>query len=251
MIEPTLTLLLIFLAVGMCAGFFDAISGGGGLLTVPALLLAGVPPLIALGTNKFQGLFGTASATLSFAKKGHLDLRSNAITAFLCFIASVVGAYIASFVPQKMLGIALPIVLIGVALYFALGANLTDKPRVPLISKFALAGFALPFVGLYDGVFGPGAGSFYMLMLLGLGGLGVLQATAQTKLFNFASNLGGFIGFALIGAVAWKIGIAMAVGQVIGANLGAQMAIKKGATLIRPLLVTICILTALKLLFAS
>jgi len=251
MIEVTLSVLVIFFVVGLCAGFFDAISGGGGLLTVPAMLLAGVPPLIALGTNKFQGLFGTASATYSFASKGHLDLRALAPTAAACFAASVVGAYVASFVPQDALAMALPVVLICIALYFAFGRNLGDTARPALISKFALAGFALPLVGLYDGLFGPGAGSFYMLMLLGLGGLGVLQATAQTKLFNFASNLGGFIGFALIGAVAWKIGVAMAAGQIIGGALGAKMAMKKGAALIRPLLVTICILTALKLLVSG
>jgi len=199
MIEVTLSVLVIFFLVGLCAGFFDAISGGGGLLTVPAMLLAG----------KFQGLFGTASATYSFTSKGHLDLRALAPTAAACFAASVAGAYVASFVPQDALAMALPVVLICVALYFAFGANLSDIARTPLISKLALAGFALPLVGLYDGIFGPGAGSFYMLMLLGLGGLGILQATAQTKLFNFASNLGGFVGFALIGAVAWKIGLAM------------------------------------------
>jgi uncharacterized membrane protein YfcA len=248
LIEVTVDLLIIFFAVGMCAGFFDAISGGGGLLTVPALLIAGVPPLIALGTNKFQGIFGTASATLTFASKGHLDLRALWPIAASCFVASVLGAFVASYIPQHALSYALPVVLIWVALYFAFSPNLSDLTREPLISATVLTCFALPIVGFYDGIFGPGAGSFYMLMLLGLGGMGVLQATAQTKLFNFASNLGGFIGFALIGAVAWKIGLAMAAGQIVGSSLGARMAMKKGAKLIRPLLVLICIATAVKLL---
>lgn len=251
MIEVTIGLLVIFFLVGLCAGFFDAISGGGGLLTVPALLIAGVPVLIALGTNKFQGLFGTASATLTFAAKGHLDLRRLWPIAVMCFGASALGAFIASYVPQQALAAVLPVVLIAVALYFALSPNLSDLARKPKVPAIVMTCFCLPMVGLYDGIFGPGAGSFYMLMLLGLGGLGVLQATAQTKLFNFASNLGGFIGFAIIGAVSWKIGLAMAAGQIVGSNLGAKMAMKKGAKLIRPLLVTICIATAFKLLVSG
>tara|TARA_R110002124_G_scaffold72020_16_gene192777 strand:- start:9771 stop:10526 length:756 start_codon:yes stop_codon:yes gene_type:complete len=251
MIEITTGLLVILFFVAMTAGFFDAISGGGGLLTVPALLMAGVPPLMALGTNKFQGVFGTATATMTFATKGHLDLRRLLPIAVGCFVASVVGAFTASFIPQDALAYVLPAVLIFVALYFAFAPDLSKGARQPRVSPLILSAVALPFVGLYDGIFGPGAGSFYMLILLGLGGLSVLQATAQTKLFNLASNLGGLIGFALMGAIAWKIGVTMALGQIIGSNLGARMAMKKGAALIRPLLVTICILTALKLLVAG
>lgn len=251
MIEVTIGVLVILFVVAMCAGFFDAISGGGGLLTVPALLMVGVPPLIALGTNKFQGVFGTASAAMTFAAKGHLDLRALWPVAVVCFLASAVGALIASYIPQDALAFALPAILILVALYFAFAPNLSTGPRKPMISGAMMAGFALPMIGLYDGVFGPGAGSFYMLILLGLGGLELVQATARTKLFNLSSNLGGLIGFALIGAVAWKIGLTMAAGQIIGSNLGARMAISKGAALIRPLLVTICIATALKLLLVG
>ncbi|MEZ8007915.1 MAG: TSUP family transporter [Amylibacter sp.] len=135
--------------------------------------------------------------------------------------------------------------------YFALSPNLTDLRRKPLIPTLILTSFLLPVVGFYDGIFGPGAGSFYMLMLLSLGGMGILQATAQTKFFNFASNFGGFIGFALIGAISWKVGFLMAAGQIIGSTLGARLAMKKGAQIIKPLLVTICIATALKLLLSN
>lgn len=251
MIEVTIDVLLILFAVAMLAGFVDAISGGGGLLTVPALLIAGVPPLMALGTNKFQGVFGTASAAITFAAKGHLDFRSLWPVALICFLASVAGALLASYIPQDALAFALPAVLIFVAIYFACAPNLSNGPRKPVISGALMTGFALPMIGLYDGVFGPGAGSFYMLILLGLGGLELVQATARTKLFNLSSNLGGLIGFTIIGAVAWKVGLTMAAGQIIGSSLGARMAIHKGASLIRPLLVVICIATALKLIFAG
>ncbi len=251
MIETAISVLLILFLVAMFAGFVDAISGGGGLITVPALLMAGVPPLVALGTNKFQGVFGTASAAMTFASKGHLNLRALWPVALICFLASVVGALIASYIPQDALAFALPAVLILVAIYFACAPNLSKGPRKPVVGGAIITGFALPLIGLYDGIFGPGAGSFYMLVLLGLGGMELVQATARTKLFNFSSNLGGLIGFALIGAVAWKVGLTMAAGQIIGSNLGARMAINKGASLIRPLLVVICIATTLKLLLAG
>jgi uncharacterized membrane protein YfcA len=251
MIEVTLGVLLILFAVAMCAGFIDAISGGGGLLTVPVLLMVGVPPLAALGTNKFQGVFGTASAAMTFAAKGHLDFRALWPAALICFLASVVGALIASYIPQDALAFALPAILIFVALYFAFAPNLSSGPRKAVVSTAFITGFALPIIGLYDGIFGPGAGSFYMLVLLGLGGMELVQATARTKLFNLSSNLGGLIGYTILGAVIWKIGLTMAAGQIIGSSLGARMAISKGASLIRPLLVTISIATALKLIFAG
>ena len=106
----------------------------------------------------------------------------------------------------------------------------------------------LPMVGFYDGIFGPGAGSFYMLALVSLGGFGILKATAKTKFMNFASNLGGFVGLAVVGAVIWPIGLSMACGQIAGGYLGTKLAIKNGAKLIRPLLVTICVALAIKLL---
>jgi uncharacterized membrane protein YfcA len=117
-----------------------------------------------------------------------------------------------------------------------------------LVSPFILGFIVLPLVGLYDGIFGPGAGSFYMLALVSIGGFGIIKATAKTKLMNFSSNIGGFIGLAIAGAIIWPIGLSMALGQVIGANLGAKLAIKNGAKLIRPLLVIICISLAIKLL---
>ncbi|MCL4116143.1 UNVERIFIED_CONTAM: hypothetical protein GTU68_043883 [Idotea baltica] len=249
MSDPTLTILLILFAVAFCAGAIDAIAGGGGLITVPALLLAGVTPIQAIATNKFQGLFGTGTAAITFLRKGHLDLRQEWPIAVLCFLLSVVGAYIATFVSSDVLNIALPIILIGIALYFAIQPKLDDQPKKPLIPLVFIGFAALPLVGFYDGIFGPGAGSFYMLALVALGGHGVLAATAKTKLFNFASNVGGFLSFVLLGVISWKIGIVMAIGQILGARVGANLAIANGSRIIKPLLVTICIALALKLLF--
>ena len=246
MIDITVNLLILFFFLGLFAGFFDTISGGGGLLTIPVMLMVGVPPLEALGTNKLQGIFGTGSATLTFASKGHLDFKSLWPIAFLCFISSIVGALIASQIPEQTLAIFIPYILILVALYFGLSKNISDVGKTPILRYSILATIILPIVGLYDGIFGPGAGSFYMFVILSLGGLGIVQATAQTKLLNFSSNLGGFIFFCLIGAVNWEIGLIMAIGQIIGSSIGARLAIKKGIKIIKPLLIIICIITAVK-----
>jgi len=248
MIDITVNLLILFFIIGMFAGFFDSISGGGGLLTIPAMLMAGVPPLEALGTNKLQGIFGTGSATITFASKGHLDFKSLWPIAFLCFILSIVGGLIASEIPEQRLATLIPYILILVALYFGLSKKISENGKTPILTFSILGTIILPIVGFYDGIFGPGAGSFYMFALLYLGGVGIVQATAQTKLLNFSSNLGGFIFFGLIGAINWEIGAIMAVGQIIGSSIGARLAIKKGIEIIKPLLIIICIITAVRLL---
>jgi uncharacterized membrane protein YfcA len=123
-----------------------------------------------------------------------------------------------------------------------------EKPILPF---FILACIILPIIGLYDGVFGPGAGSFYMLAFISIGGLGIIQATAQTKLMNFSSNIGGFMYFSIIGAINWEIGLTMALGQIVGSTIGANFAIKNGVKIIKPLLIIVCMLTALKILLQN
>ncbi len=248
--NPDLWLLAALFGVAFFAGAVDAIAGGGGLIVMPALLLAGMPPLQALGTNKFQGLFGTGSATLSFARAGYIDLRREWPAALASFAASVTGALVASLLPSDWLAAAMPAVLIGIAIYFVLKPEADDLERRQLVGP-AVLGFAIvPLIGFYDGIFGPGAGSLFMLALVALGGMKILQATARTKLFNFASNVGGFVSYALLGAVIWKVGLIMAVGQIAGGTLGARLAVKGGKNLIRPLLVTVCIAMALRLYFS-
>jgi uncharacterized membrane protein YfcA len=146
------------------------------------------------------------------------------------------------------LRIALPFVLMVIALYFALKPNLDDVDRAQRISPMAFGLTVVPLIGLYDGVFGPGMGSFLMVAFISLAGYGVLKATAHTKLINFATNIGGFAAFAAMGVVSWKIGLAMGAAQFLGARLGSGLALRNGARLIKPLLVTVCIALALRLL---
>ncbi|MFI0848366.1 TSUP family transporter [Mesorhizobium sp. IMUNJ 23232] len=241
-------IVLLLAAAAFSAGFIDSIAGGGGLIAVPALLLAGFSPVEALGTNKLQGLFGTGAATLTYASKGQVDLRKQAPMALMAFGGGALGAVLASVLPGDLLRIVIPFVLIAIALFFALKPNMDDVDRAERLRPFLFGLMVVPAIGFYDGVFGPGAGSFYMLAFVTLAGYGVLKATAHTKLLNFGSNVGGFAVFALAGAIDWKIGLMMAAMQILGARLGAGLAVKIGARLIKPLLVVTCVALAIRLL---
>jgi uncharacterized membrane protein YfcA len=168
--------------------------------------------------------------------------------ACLAFAGAVVGALVATVIPGEFLSALLPILLIAVALYFLFKRSLDDLDRTERLSPFLFGLSLVPLIGFYDGAFGPGAGSFYMLAFVSLAGFGVLKATAHTKLLNFASNLGGFVAFAFVGVVSWKIGLMMGVASFLGARLGAGLAMRNGARLIRPLLVLVCVALAVKLL---
>ncbi|MEI9418231.1 TSUP family transporter [Mesorhizobium sp. Cs1321R2N1] len=248
MIDLSIQSIAMLALAAFAAGFVDSIAGGGGLITIPALLLAGFSPVEALGTNKLQGMFGSGSATIHYASKGHVDLRRQLPSALLALAGGAVGALLATIVPGDLLRAALPLVLIAIALYFALKPNMNDVDRAERLSPFLFGVTVVPAIGFYDGVFGPGAGSFYMLAFVTLAGYGVLKATAHTKLLNFASNIGGFIVFAAVGVISWKIGLMMGVAQFLGARLGASLAMRIGAKLIKPLLVIVCVALAVKLL---
>ena len=248
MAELSAEIIILLAAAAFLAGFMDAIAGGGGLVTVPALLLAGFSPVEALGTNKLQGLFGSGSATLSYAAKGHVDLGKQLPAALLSLVGAIASALLATVLPGEWLGAALPLLLIAIALYFLLKPNMDDVDRAQRMTPFLFGATIVPLIGFYDGVFGPGTGSFFMLAFVALAGYGVLKATAHTKLLNFASNIGGFAAFAFVGAVSWKIGLMMGVAQFIGARIGAGLAMKKGARLIKPLLIAVCLALAARLL---
>lgn len=241
-------ILAVLALVGFIAGFIDSIAGGGGLITVPALLLAGFTPVEALGTNKLQGVFGAGSATWSYASAGLVDLKRQLPWALLALLGSIAGALLATVLPGEWLRAALPPMLVVIALYFAFKPDMGDLDRVRRISPFVFGLTVVPLIGFYDGLFGPGTGSFLMLAFVGLAGFGVLKATAHTKLLNFSSNLGGLMFFAAAGVVSWKIGLVMGVAQFLGARLGARLAVKVGARLIKPLLVVTCVVLAIRLL---
>ncbi len=241
-------LLIVLFFVAVVAGFVDSIAGGGGLITIPALLIAGIPPLDALGTNKLQGMFGATSATISYARRGHVKLKTQLPMALMALIGGGAGALVASVLPTKILGTAIPFLLISIGLFFALKPNLSDVDSHRRVTPFLFGATFVPLIGLYDGIFGPGAGSFYMLGFVLLAGFGMLKATAHTKLLNLGSNVGGFLMFLATGSILWKVGIVMGIGQFIGAQIGSSLAMRIGAKIIKPLLVISCFAMATKLL---
>ncbi len=191
-------LLLLFIAA-FIAGFIDSIAGGGGLITIPAMLIAGIPPLETLGTNKLQSMFGAGSATIAYARKGHVDLKKQLPMAAMAVIGGALGAVVASFVPAAVLRAFMPFLLVAIALYFALKPNLSDVDSTrmtPLVFGLTF----VPMIGFYDGVFGPGTGSFYMLAFVSLAGWHA-ESNAHTKLLNFGSNVGAFLVFVAGGVV--------------------------------------------------
>ena len=246
MFEVSLNLLMMLLGAAFLAGFIDAIAGGGGLITLPALLLAGASPIEALSTNKVQGSFGAATAAISYARAGQVDLTAQRIPALIALVAGLFGAILATQISTETLHLIIPIVLIAVALFFALKSGLSDKDQVQRIKPEVFMALFVPLIGTYDGMIGPGAGAFYMIGFVTLAGYGILKATAHTKLLNFSSNIGGLVIFALFGATWWFTGIAMGIAQVAGAALGAKLALRVGANVIRPVLVITSVALALR-----
>ena len=225
------------------AGFVDSIAGGGGMITIPALLLSGVSPLQALATNKLQSTFGSFSATLHFYKKGFINLKFSLPFAITAFVFSAIGTIRVEFLSK-----ILPFLILIFGLYFLFAPSIgtaqkTDKANGALLI-LAIAG-----IGLYDGFFGPGTGSFFILALIVVGGFELTQSLGQAKLYNFSTNLASLIFFALGGHMLWWVGLVMALGQFIGANLGAKMAIRYGIRIVKLLIVAVSFLMAAKLLY--
>lgn len=156
MLEVGIETLLLLMAAGFVAGFIDAVAGGGGLITVPVLLLAGANPVTALATNKIQGLFGAATAARAYAKGGHVKLRDQAGSAMIAFVASILGALLITILPTGWIRMILPVLLIGIALFFAFKKGLGDQDRARRLGPATFALTMVPLCGAYDGLLGPG-----------------------------------------------------------------------------------------------
>lgn len=249
MLELPLDLVLMLVGAAFAAGFVDSIAGGGGLITVPALMLAGIPPAQALATNKVQGAFGAATAAISYARRGLVDPRQQLGAAAIAFAGGLLGALCVTAVPTDLLRYVLPVLLIGIALFFALKPGLNDLDRTRRMTPVAFCATVVPLIGFYDGLLGPGTGAFLMLGFVMLAGYGILKATAHTKFLNLASNLGGLVAFAAVGNPLWLLGGLMALAQILGAMLGARLAMRIGARVIKPLLVLTSTALALRLIW--
>lgn len=251
MFEVATSIALLLILAAFCAGFVDSIAGGGGLISVPALLLAGASPVEALATNKLQGTFGAGTALVTYARAGQVRPFEQLGMAAVSAVAGAAGALVAHLIPAEALRLIMPVILIGIALFFALKPGLTDDARAERIRPAVFTASFVPLIAAYDGFFGPGTGSFFMMGFVLLAGYGVLKATAHTKMLNFASNIGSLLVFVPSGAMWWAVGFGMAAAQIAGAAFGARLAIRIGAGLIKPLLVVTSTAMALRLLWQA
>lgn len=244
----TLALLVLIAAI---AGMIDAIAGGGGLLALPALLWAGLPPVQALATNKLQGTFGTLTSSWNFVRRGEIDLARLKVPILLTFVGSATGTEAVRHLGSERLEAIVPILLIAFALYFLFSPRIGDRDAHHRIGhgQFALLiGFS---VGFYDGFFGPGTGTFFAAAFVLLLGYNLRRATAGTKVLNFTSNVASLLFFAMAGEVVWQVGLPMGVAQMVGAWVGSHLVIRHGTALIRPLLVVVSLAISIKLLLGD
>ncbi|WP_020396959.1 TSUP family transporter [Thiolinea disciformis] len=246
-----ITTLFVLFLLAILAGWVDSIGGGGGLISIPALLWAGHSPLEVLATNKLQSSFGSLTATINYARQGLLSPREHIADITLTFLGALLGALVVQRVDSSILQRLIPVLLIGFAIYLLLSPNLgalASKPKITRPLFAATAGFG---IGFYDGFFGPGTGTFFAIAFISLLGYTLPRATASTKLLNFTSNAAALFIFILSGHVLWLTGLIMGTGQIIGSWVGSHMAAKHGVRLIRPLLIVVSLLVSLRLLLAA
>lgn len=246
---------LFLLAASFLAGFIDAIAGGGGLIQLPALLI-GLPKsdtAQVLGTNKLSAVFGTTTAAVLYRKQIKPDPKILLGMGIPAFFGSAGGAVLASRIPSSSMRPMVLVLLITVAIYTwfkpDLGKfeNLRHRPK----RRIQIAGLAGVVIGFYDGIFGPGTGSFLMLILVASLGYAFITASAIAKVVNVATNVGAIAVFGLNGAVIWQIGIIMGFANITGAIIGSRLAIKGGSTLVRKVFLIVTVALIIKVGIAT
>ena len=245
--EPTFLKLMFLLFTGLIAGFVDSIAGGGGLITLPALMAVGVPPHRALATNKLQSTFGSSTAAIRYTGSGLVKKKMLSIGVIATLIGAVCGTWLIQGISADFLRKGIPFLLLGIFLYTLFSPDLgktESREKLPLWLFYILVGLV---IGFYDGFIGPGTGSFWTISLVTLAGFNLKSATANTKVTNFTSNIVSLMVFLLGGKVIFIAGAVMAIGQVCGAWLGSHLVIRKGTGFIRVFFLTVVALTILNL----
>ncbi len=235
------------MALGFLAAFIDAVVGGGGLISIPTLLAVGLPPSIALGTNKLASVFGSMTSAFRFIRSGKVDLKLVGRLFVPVFILAMLGASLATFLPAQLLKPIVIVILTLVLLYTIFKKDWGDVRRVQsfTVKKAILITILLSLIGFYDGFLGGGTGSFMMFILL-MFGFDFLGAAGNAKVLNFASNLGALILFMILGEVNYLYGLIMAASMIVGSYVGAMFAIKQGVGYVKVLFIVVTALLILK-----
>lgn len=244
-------LLMVLFTTGLVAGLVDSIAGGGGLITIPVLLGIGLPPQIALGTNKLQASFGSGSAMLTFIHSKTVRLGECTCGIICTALGAIIGSYCIHLLDTYFLRVTIPWMLFAIAVYTLFTPRLgtiEQHPRMRFGSFYLAAGL---FLGFYDGFLGPGTGSFWVMALVCGLGFNLTRATGYTKVMNFTSNVSSLVIFTMGGSVLWREGLVMGLGQFIGARIGSHLVIRKGTGFIRPVFITMVLLITGKLIWQN
>ena len=240
--------LLLLFFVALIAGWVDSIAGGGGMIVLPTLIMAGLPPGLAIATNKIQSCGGTGYASFYFIRQGLMRPQDCKLMILMTLIGTILGGWLVFRINLDVLAQLIPIllILIGIIMIFRpeLGAIDQERRLSPLLFAIVVAGG----LGFYDGFFGPGTGTFFAMAFIALAGYNLTKATIHTKLLNFVSNFGALGYFALFEQLVWGIGLVMFFGQILGSMIGSRMVVKNGQRLIRPILILVSFALAFKLL---
>jgi len=239
----------ILFTVSLIAGFVDSISGGGGLIVLPTLMLSGFLPAEALATNKLQGIFGKLSAVRYYRRQGVLNIPSMKLPLLTSFVGAALGALLIQYIQADFLIKYIPWLIGAVAVYFLFSPRIGDLDKQQRLQIGLFAALITSIVGFYDGFFGPASGSLFALGFVSLLGYNLSKATAYTRLLLLATNAASLTVFILGGNVVWRAGLCMAIGQWIGARYGSEAVMLKGSKLVKPMLVSICFLLIIKMVF--
>jgi uncharacterized membrane protein YfcA len=239
----------LLFGTGLIAGFVDSIAGGGGLITLPVLLSLGGDPQHALGTNKLQASFGSASATWHYSRAGAVNLSECWRVCVFTFIGAVIGALGVRQIGPSTLKVVIPLLLIAVAVYSLRNPKLGEVDTQPQITRGRFDVVFGLLLGFYDGFFGPGTGTFWTMAFVLMLGFNLTRATAHTKVANFSSNFSSLLVFAIAGQINYVAGFTMGLGQLIGARFGSQMVLQRGTKFIRPIFITVVLAITGKLLY--
>lgn len=251
--EISIVNVILLCIAGFAAATVDAIAGGGGLISLPSIMAAGVPPHFALGTNKFSSSFGAFTSAYTFTRMGKVFIPLMKFTVPCTLVGSVIGVITALKIDQGFLQIIILVLVFATAIYTILKKDFGNEDKFTgLTGKNIIQGCIFAFsLGFYDGFFGPGTGSFLIFLFIKIYGYDFTIAAGNSKVLNFVSNITSLVMFAINGKIYYMVGIPMALAMILGARVGSKIAIKNGAKVIKPIFVTIAMVLTLKLLIES
>ena len=246
-----LTGILLLSGMSFLAGFIDAVAGGGGLILMPSLLVAGLPPQMALGTNKFASMLGTMTALINFVRSRKVIWKIALVGLPFSLVGSVFGTRAILHFDQaaaaKIIVFLLPIP--AVLTFLPKKQLKTSATEFSAMNMYLHVPLLCLVIGFYDGFFGPGTGTFLIFGFYAFLGLHLINASAISKVFNLASNVGSFVTFVLAGKVLYSVGIPIALANILGGYIGSTLAIRKGQGFIKAILVLVFIILFISLVF--